>query len=402
MTLLIPNPEQVPPRWGRLANGLTLAGLGLLVFGSITGVPGSDSHDQKIAAAVLLTVAALAWVVWVFVRNSTREYVVAALLVVVAAAGGALAAFSAIALVFTGVATLAAASRWTVLPATAVGAAGVMSTLLTTTVNGNNFAIVWGALATVFTALMVGLTRRQAVEHTEQMTRLELASDRAQVERTRAELLAERNHLARELHDVLAHTLAALSLQLEAFGTVVDAEPDTSPAVREQLERTRQLVREGLDEARGAVRALRDDAVPLPERLARLAEQHGASYAASGQPRTIAPEIVLALYRVAQEALTNVMKHAAGAPTSVVLSFESERVQLTVDNDVTSTNGADGGTLGRSGGGYGLRGIAERIALLGGEVKAGPLAGGWRVRATVPVPGPVPAAPTSARDPLVR
>ena len=79
---------------------------------------------------------------------------------------------------------------------------------------------------------------------------------RAEVERARAELLGERNHLAREIHDVLAHTLAALSLQLEAFATVVDGEPETSPAVREQLEKTRLLVREGLNEARGAVQAL--------------------------------------------------------------------------------------------------------------------------------------------------
>ena len=117
--------------------------------------------------------------------------------------------------------------------------------------NGNKFAVVWGALATVFTGLMVGVTRRQAIEQARQVTRLELASDRADVERTCAELLAERNHLARELHDVLAHTLAALSLQLEAFATVVDSEPGTSAKVRDQLERTRQLVREGLDEARG-------------------------------------------------------------------------------------------------------------------------------------------------------
>src|SRR6185312_7381007 len=101
---------------------------------------------------------------------------------------------------------------------------------------------------------------------------------------------AERNRLARELHDVLAHTLAALSLQLEAFATVVDAEPAPSQRVREQLERTRQLVREGLDEARGAVRALRHDAVPLEERVAKLADQHGAVLVTAGTPRPLTPE----------------------------------------------------------------------------------------------------------------
>jgi signal transduction histidine kinase len=386
VTVLFPDPDRVPPRWGALANALTLAGLGLLVFGVITGIHGSDTRGQKIAAAVLLAVAASAWVLWVLVRNWDSEAPVATCLVVVAAAGGALAAFSPIALVFPGVATLAAASRWTIVPAAAVGAAGVVAALVATLANGNNFAVVWGAVAAVFTGLMTGLTRRQAVEH-------EIAAERAEVERTRAELLGERNHLARELHDVLAHTLAALSLQLEAFGTVVDAEPATSPAIREQLERTRELVREGLDEARGAVRALRDDATALDERLANLARQHDATFRLSGTARPLAPETVLALYRVAQEALTNVMKHATGAAASMELTFDAESVSLTIGNDAPSANGSGAGTsaLGSSGAGFGLRGISERVALLGGEVEAGPVPGGWRVRATVPAPGSVPS-----------
>jgi signal transduction histidine kinase len=272
--------------------------------------------------------------------------------------------------------------------------------VVATAANGNDFAVVWGGLAAVFTGVLVGLTRRQAVEHAEQVTRLELASERAEVERTRAELLAERNHLARELHDVLAHTLAALSLQLEAFGTVVDGDPTTSPAIREQLERTRGLVREGLDEARGAVRALRDDATPLDQRLSKLAAQHGAAFEVSGTARLLSPETVLALYRVAQEALTNVMKHATGAPTSMVLAFDRDCVRLTIENDLASSNGTASNALGGSGGGFGLRGISERVALLGGEVEAGPVPRGWGVRATVPSPGSVPAGPSHTEDPL--
>lgn len=397
MTLLFPDPDQVPPRWGTLANGLTLGGLGLLVFGCVTGIPGSDSHAQKVAAVVLLAIAAVAWVAWVLVRNASPEPVVAACLVVVSAAGGALAAFSAVALIFPGVATLAAASRWRMISAIGVGAVGVVAVLIATLANGNNFAVVWGGLAAVFTAVIVGITRRQAVEHAEQMTRLELASERAEVERNRAELLTERNHLARELHDVLAHTLAALSLQLEAFATVVDAEPETSPQVREQLERTRQLVREGLEEARGAVRALRDDAEPIERRLARLAAQHDAACVTTGEPRALAPETVLALYRVTQEALTNVVKHAPGARTSIDLAFGTDRVTVTIDNDVPARNGV-AAPLAHSGGGFGLQGIAERVALLGGEVEAGPVAAGWRVTVTVPAPAGRPALASSAEE----
>jgi signal transduction histidine kinase len=383
-----------------LANRLTLGGLALLVFGVVTGFPHTASGGQKLAGLLLLVAASVAWVAWVLVRNTGSEGVVATCLVVVAAAGGALAAFSPIALIFPGIATLAAASRWPILPAALVGAAGSLASLVATVANGNSFGVVYGALSAAFTGLMVGVTRRQAVEQAAQVTRLELASERADVESTRAELLAERNRLARELHDVLAHTLAALSLQLEAFATVVDAEPDTSQRVREQLERSRQLVREGLDEARGAVRALRDDAVPLEERMAKLADQHGAAWVTRGTPRPLPPETAQAVYRVAQEALTNVMKHATGAVVSVELAFDDDVVRLTVDNDVPSTNGIDADALARSGGGFGLRGISERVALLGGEVEAGPVAGGWRVRAVVPAPQEAATTPAPTHGPL--
>jgi signal transduction histidine kinase len=399
VTILIPDPDHVPPRWGALANGLTLAGLGLLVFGVVSGIQVGDSSGQKLAAGLLLTAASLAWIAWVLLRNSSPEAAVAAALVVVATAGGALAAFSPVALVFPGVATLAAASRWTMIPATAIGAVGALAVLVATVASGNNFAVVYGGLAAVFTGLMVGLTRRQAIEHAAQLTNLEVASDRAALARSRAELLADRNHMARELHDVLAHTLAALSLQLEAFETVVDNEPETSVAVREQLERTRRLVREGLDEARGAVRALRDDAEPLEQRLARLAEQHGAAFMTSGTVYPLAPEAILGLYRVAQEALTNVLKHARGATASVRLAFSLADVTVTIDNDLPHGDDTTE-SLGKSGGGFGLRGIAERVALLGGEVEAGPTSNGWRVTATVPVGKSAPVQVEGTHNPL--
>ena len=170
------------------------------------------------------------------------------------------------------------------------------------------------------------------VERTHQAARVEVETARAEVERARAELLGERNHLAREIHDVLAHTLAALSVQLEAFATVVDGEPETSPAVRAQLEKTQLLVREGLNEARGAVQALRDDAAPLDDQLRRLAARHQADFTVSGPLRPLSPPVVMSLYRVAQEALTNVMKHAPGTPTSLRLAFGPDRVALRVDN----------------------------------------------------------------------
>jgi signal transduction histidine kinase len=82
------------------------------------------------------------------------------------------------------------------------------------------------------------------------------------------------------------------------------------------------------------------------------------------------------------------------------LAFDNDAVRLTVDNDLASANGAAPGALGRSGGGFGLRGISERLALLGGAVEAGPVPGGWRVRAVVPLAGASPATPVPTHGPL--
>lgn len=363
-----------------LANALNLASLALLVFGVASQFhPGLGG--PHLAAGALLVVAALAWLGWVASRGRPDGWTPVVALAVMACAGGSLAAFAPLALVFPAVAALGITMARRMPVALAVIAAGMAATLVSCLAVGHTLAVVLGGLAACFAGMIMGISRRQGAERAEQAARVAVESERAEVERARAELLEERNHLARELHDVLAHTLSALSLQLEAFGTVVDAEPGAGPAVHEQLERTRHLVREGLDEARGAVRALREDAPPLPEQLARLCARHHAGFSAAGEPAPLAPRAVLGLYRATQEALTNVVKHAPGASTTVALRYEPERVRVTVDNDAAATGP---GPLACSGGGYGLRGIAERLAEVGGTVQAGPSDAGWRVVAEVP------------------
>jgi signal transduction histidine kinase len=216
---------------------------------------------------------------------------------------------------------------------------------------------------------------------------LSVATERANIEQARAELLADRNHLARELHDVLAHTLAALSLQLEALDTTVHAgAAAVSPDIVEQVERTKRLVRDGLAEARNAVRALRDDVQPLHDQLARLAANQKSSFAVVGEARALSPQVTLALYRAAQEGLTNAMKHSPGAATEIELMFGPEHVSLTVTNGPSGMDGTakNLAPLATSGGGYGLTGIAERVQTLGGSVAAGPRDAGWRLEAHVP------------------
>ncbi len=313
-----------------------------------------------------------------YLRSRVRWAAVATLFAL-AVTGGALVGFAPVAMVFPALAVLSAVTLWPLGLGALVGAAGWLAMAISVLAVGREWGILLGGLAALLGGAVVGITRRQAVERTEQATRMEVEVARTEVARSRAELLTERNHLGREIHDVLAHTLAALSLQLEAFGTVVDAEPRTSPAVRDQLERTRKLVREGLDEAREAVQALRDEPAPLGEQLTRLSAQHDAAFSESGAAVALGAPAVLALYRAAQEALTNVMKHAPGAATSVELQWAPGRTVLTIDNAAAPAGAPT--PLAGSGGGFGLRGIAERLELLGGAVDSGPTASGWRVPA---------------------
>ena len=400
------NPEldPLPIPQTKLANAIAIVSLGLLTWTALDEIRKYEHGTDATVSLILLSVTALAWITWVLVRGRVG-WATAPVLVTLSLAGGALAAFAPTAIIFTAVATLGAAMAWRLRGAAIVGAGGWIAMLIAVLASDHAIGIALGGLAAILAGALIGFTRRQVVERTHQAAQVEVAETRAELESTRAELLGERNHLAREIHDVLAHTLAALSLQLEAFATVVDAEPETSPAVRAQLEKTKQLVREGLNEARGAVQALRDDAAPLDDQLRRLSARHHADFTVSGPLQPLPAGVVMNLYRVAQEALTNVMKHAAGAHAAVRLVYGPDSVALTVDNVApggAAGNGAAGngtasgasngaassngvGFLSASGGGYGLRGIAERVALLGGHVEAGPTAEGWRVEAVVPL-----------------
>jgi signal transduction histidine kinase len=378
--------DLVPARWSGLSNVLSLFGLALLAWGASSEVVHLVSGVGRPVAFGLLAIAGVSWIVALVLRRDNSPISLAAI-GLMALTGGALVAFGAIAMVFPAVAVMSATVRWRIPVAAAVAAAGWLAMFVAEVATKASLGVILGCLAAILAGALIGISRRQAVEQTALAARTELERARMEVERERAQLLSERNHMAREIHDVLAHTLAALSLQLEAFGTVVDGEPGTTPAVRQQLERTRRLVHEGLEEARGAVRALRDDPLPLEDQLQKLCAQHDADLTVTGRPTPLSPEVAISLYRVAQEALTNVLKHATRAATSGGLSYGEQNLSISIENA-----GAQGfSALKDSGGGYGLQGIAERLALLGGHMEAGPIPKGWRVTATVPLAA-LPAA----------
>ena len=146
--------------------------------------------------------------------------------------------------------------------------------------------------------------------------------------RLQAELAAldERARIAREMHDVLAHSLGALGVQLEvAEGLLAERGDLAGGLVR--VRRARRLAHEGLDEARRAVAALRADALPLVDALSRLVadarRDRGLEIdlSVSGAARTLSAGTTVSLLRIAREALTNAAKHAPGSPVSVALDF---------------------------------------------------------------------------------
>jgi signal transduction histidine kinase len=216
----------------------------------------------------------------------------------------------------------------------------------------------------------------------------ELHDERDQLRASRAAhaesaALAERGRVARDMHDVLAHSLSALALQLEG-ARLLARDRGSDPEVVEAVERAHHLAREGLSEARDAIAALRGEALPGPERLAHLASAFsGDSHVTvTGTPRDLSSEARLAVYRTAQEALTNVLRHSAASRVEVRLSYEPDGTRLVVQDFGPGAPVTVGGAS--RGGGYGLTGMRERAELLGGRLSAEPTADGFRVELWLP------------------
>jgi signal transduction histidine kinase len=227
--------------------------------------------------------------------------------------------------------------------------------------------------------LMMRLMRRVRDQN------VELEASRAAEARAAAE--NERSRVAREMHDVLAHSLSALALQLETT-RLLARERDTDPQVTEAIERAHHLAAEGLGEARRAIGTLRGEELPGPDRLAAMAEafeeQTGLPVAVEvrGERRSLAPDASLALYRTAQEALTNIRRHAAPDRVELLLDYRDDATVLVVADH--AERGAPLPAVNGSGGGYGLTGMRERAELLGGRLLAQPITGGFRVELRLP------------------
>jgi signal transduction histidine kinase len=264
-------------------------------------------------------------------------------------------------------------------PGVAVVSAVSVGLLIGNAVNWQGWAAVPGLLLPFFSAVLFTLV----------LMLLAVSSERArgEVERyagelgeanrqlrqyaVQAEELAatrERNRLAREIHDSLGHYLTVVNVQLEAGRAVLERDPKLA---RDALDKAQAFTRQGLQEIRHSVAALR--ASPLDEQtlvdaLRRVVEESRAGGLAAelhvlGESRTLTPQIELTLYRAAQEGLTNVRKHARAAAVRLLLDFRPASVCLSVSDDGVGAAGAE------REGGFGLLGLRERTQLLGGQLR---------------------------------
>ena len=250
-----------------------------------------------------------------------------------------------------------------------------------------------GNSAIIFGLGVLGYVGRLDWEARGTTQRLLLQERAARVAEAEAAALAERARIAREIHDVLAHSLSAQLVHLEAARLMLDAGAEREQ-LRERIVAARRMAQDGLAETRQALSALRGDFAPVGEYLKELVEQlPEATLAVEGPPRPLAAEAGVAVRRTAQEALTNVRKHAPGARCALRLSYLDDTVELEIVSGLTVRGPASGQApeLASAGSGLGLRGMRERAELLGGSLLAGPEPDGFRVLLTVPAPHGLPA-----------
>ncbi|MET7688107.1 sensor histidine kinase [Streptomyces sp. NPDC005483] len=261
-----------------------------------------------------------------------------------------------------------------------------------------------GPLSVVFVTVTVAVlwvTGDRARRLAERGERLAVLSEQLRLEQEEKEqqaVMAERMSIARELHDVVAHHVSAISVQTGLAGYVFTSDPKTARTALETIagsaheamaEMRRMLVvlREGTERAQEGVGD--HNAAPGLGRLEQLARRVEAAGVCvdvriTGAPFALPPGVDLCVYRVIQEALTNVMKHAPAANASVTVHFDEAAVRVRVADD-----GQEATPVGTTAGpaGHGLIGMRERVGIYGGTVTAGPgPQGGFEVALTVPVP----------------
>ena len=202
---------------------------------------------------------------------------------------------------------------------------------------------------------------------------------------------AERLHMARELHDIVAYSFATISVQAGVAAHVADDRPEQAAAALRAIQEISGEASRELRALLGVMRSTQRTETPL-HGLARLDTLASTTTGAglptrvviSGRARSLPPAVDRAAYRIAQEALTNALRHAGPASAAVTVRYEPDRLVLEVTDDGRGPEPRHGER--EPGTGHGINGMRERALALGGELDAGPRStGGFRVCASLPV-----------------
>nr|WP_307136155.1 histidine kinase [Streptomyces aurantiacus] len=242
----------------------------------------------------------------------------------------------------------------------------------------------WALGLTIGAPVVAGILSRSRQRAVEAMISSAESAERAARAEARTAVLTERGRIARDVHDVLAHSLAGINMQLELADALLDT--GNLEKVREANDKAHSMVKESLKQAQWTVYALREDSLPLLDSLTAMVESsgHRDALTVTGTVRELSAQVTQNLLRIAQEALTNAARHAPGADARVELTFDAASTTLRILNGP-----AAGEVTAGLGSGMGLIGMRERVALLGGTMTAGPVTegpdqGGWKVEAVIP------------------
>ena len=245
-------------------------------------------------------------------------------------------------------------------------------------------------IAVVTGAWALGYAARRREERNDALERRAAELERQRAQAAAEAAAGERLRIAGELHDIVAHALGVVAVQAGAAEQVLEQDPDRA---RTTLAEIRATVREAVVEMRrllGVLRSGEDERLSPQPSLAQLDELAdrirrtglGVEVVVEGTARPLPPGVELSAYRIVQEGLTNVVRHAGASRASVAIRYHPDAVDVEVKDDGR-------GPSGNGSGGHGLVGVRERVALHGGRLEAGrPDDGGYVLRATLPLAGP--------------
>jgi signal transduction histidine kinase len=248
---------------------------------------------------------------------------------------------------------------------------------------------------TAAAAVVLGINRQTRRAYLAALEERAVRLDYEREQQARLAAVTERTRIAREVHDIVTHSLSVMVALADGAAAASTSSPARAGEAMRQVAATG---RQAIGEMRGIVSTLRSDddagededaGRPLPglDDLEDLLAQVRAAglpvrVTVTGKPRPLPPGVQLAVYRIIQESLTNVRKHASSAAgAAVTLHYRDDGVETEISNDGPAADGRPGGSTPADAGGHGIAGMRERVAAYGGSVAAGPrLEGGWLVR----------------------